>query len=1194
MLEALEDRVTPTILWHPHWGAESASYGNGQIIGQTDPGVPIYLIFKGSYWNTSEGINLANTFEQECTNAFYYTPYLDLLHQYKTSYRAFFGQAVFDYGDLPSTITDNDVQNALNNAIDNLGLPEPDTYKSEGVYFVITAPGVNHPGDTGYHTYTYDYDFPFDLDFIHYGWIGTSLGFDGVNGASNTLSHELAETMSDPGGITNSGWTVTGGITSSPGSNEIGDGEAQNYFYRLDGYNLQSLWSQADGAFAVSDGNSQNFWVSPNFDVDGNYLNNGTLTLYGDQFGSNYNDTITIITDPITEGVLVIMNGEVADFDKGQITNIIVYPYGGSNTINIYSTNVPVYVASSSNDTVNIGAGYTRNIYAPINIFNWGSATDTINGNDSSDPAGQVISVHANEIDDLTWAPIYYSSSDLNLYGGAGGNTWYVNSTSADSTFIKTGSGDATTFNYAIVESTTGSLNIDGGSSGQAVYVGSRGISLNGNLAGINGYIVAYDSSSSGYTHLYVDDSGDATGQTMNLYFDEITDSGMPAYINWITQGGTDGGVNYLQVRGGRGSNTFNVFSTGLSPWSYSTDLYTGTGGANVNIESTLGSLNVINQFGHDNVIVGSLAPSFGGTLANINGAIDVYGRGETYLYVDDSGDTAAETATLSDGEITGLAPANILWSPSATASGGVDYLDFLGGSGGNTFNVISTSNFYYYTYLQTGTGGATVNIASTSASGAGFVDGLYINNNNGQDSVIVGSTGTLANINGGVDVFGPDGSTYLYVIDTNDSSSKTATMSDGEITGLAPGNIDWTPTSNAFGGVTFLDVLGGSGGNTFNVLNTSYLDFGTRVQTGTGNDTVNVQATTGVFSVYNNGGNDTVAIGSLAPTLGGTLANINAYVAINGPGPVALIVDDSGDATGRAATLTRSASATNTLSGMSPAPIYYESNVTSLVIDGGSGNDSLTLAGPSTSTSVTYKGGGGTNTLVGPDTGSTFNITSVNAGTISNVIFNSVQNLVGGSGNNTFAFTTGGALAGSIDGGGGVNTLDYSAYAGDITVVMPLGQASAVSGGIARIQNVTGSQGNDLIVGDANPHVFIGGTGRNLIIGGAGLDQITGGSGDNILIGGTTIWDANLTALTAIFQEWTNTALGFDQRVNALRQGVVVNGVTYALNKNTVHADSSADNLLGGAGQNWFFVDSDDVIDNGAGPAPSDRVTRV
>jgi Ca2+-binding RTX toxin-like protein len=157
----------------------------------------------------------------------------------------------------------------------------------------------------------------------------------------------------------------------------------------------------------------------------------------------------------------------------------------------------------------------------------------------------------------------------------------------------------------------------------------------------------------------------------------------------------------------------------------------------------------------------------------------------------------------------------------------------------------------------------------------------------------------------------------------------------------------------------------------------------------------------------------------------------------------------------------------------------------------------------------------------------------------------------------------------------------------------MPLNKATALGGSISGIQSVLGSIGNDLIVGDANANVLQGGTGRNIIIGGAGPDQITGGAGDNILIGGTTLWDTNATALQAIMQAWLSNT-GFDQRVNALRRGIVVNGVTYALNTSTVHADSSPDRLIGGSGQNWFFVDFDDVIDNGAGPGPNDRVTRV
>src|SRR5262249_13384710 len=139
---------------------------------------------------------------------------------------------------------------------------------------------------------------------------------------------------------------------------------------------------------------------------------------------------------------------------------------------------------------------------------------------------------------------------------------------------------------------------------------------------------------------------------------------------------------------------------------------------------------------------------------------------------------------------------------------------------------------------------------------------------------------------------------------------------------------------------------------------------------------------------------------------------------------------------------------------------------------------------------------------------------------------FVSMQNLTGGSANDAFDFHTGGSLTGRIDGGAGMNTLDYSAFVGDVTVDLPLGLANAVATGILNIQNVNGSQGNDLIIGDANLNVLRGGTGRNVIIGGGGGDQLYGGGGDNILIGGTTdyVGQSGLAALEAIMQEFLKT----------------------------------------------------------------------
>jgi Ca2+-binding RTX toxin-like protein len=188
--------------------------------------------------------------------------------------------------------------------------------------------------------------------------------------------------------------------------------------------------------------------------------------------------------------------------------------------------------------------------------------------------------------------------------------------------------------------------------------------------------------------------------------------------------------------------------------------------------------------------------------------------------------------------------------------------------------------------------------------------------------------------------------------------------------------------------------------------------------------------------------------------------------------------------------------------------------------------------------------------------------------------------------------------LAGTLDGGGGTNTLNYAGYLGNVTVDLPLHLASLVNkmnpNSVFNIQNVQGSNGNDVIVGDANPNVFVGGTGRNLIIGGNGSDNIIGGGGDNILISGTTLWDANLPDLMLIMHEWMRMDLTFRQRVvDILTGGIIVpKNVPASVLKGTgvnllpeisvlPDAPAAPDTLAGGAGQNWFFFDFDDIITN-------------
>jgi hypothetical protein len=278
--------------------------------------------------------------------------------------------------------------------------------------------------------------------------------------------------------------------------------------------------------------------------------------------------------------------------------------------------------------------------------------------------------------------------------------------------------------------------------------------------------------------------------------------------------------------------------------------------------------------------------------------------------------------------------------------------------------------------------------------------------------------------------------------------------------------------------------------------------------------------------------------------------------------------------------------------------------------VDSGNGDDRVN--DQASANSLNLNGDLGSNTLAGPTVPNTWSITGTNSGTVGTVTFSNFQNLVGGSAGNTFQFHSGGSLGGTLNGGGGVNTLEYSGYTGGITVDLPLHLASLVhqmaANSVFNIQNVTGSQGNDLLVGDGNANVLKGGTGRNVIIGGGGGDSINASASndDNILIAGTTAWDMNLAALQAVMAEWTRTDLSYAGRFSDLTNGSgttplnQVNGQLILLNKSTVFADSSPDTLTGGAFLNangqtthdWFFVDFDDVITNLK--KPGDHVTKI
>jgi hypothetical protein len=159
--------------------------------------------------------------------------------------------------------------------------------------------------------------------------------------------------------------------------------------------------------------------------------------------------------------------------------------------------------------------------------------------------------------------------------------------------------------------------------------------------------------------------------------------------------------------------------------------------------------------------------------------------------------------------------------------------------------------------------------------------------------------------------------------------------------------------------------------------------------------------------------------------------------------------------------------------------------------------------------------------------------------------------------GNETFAVQAfQSSIAPTIRAGGSNNTLDYSAYTGDVTVNLGRGTATGLAG-TSGIQNV---------------NILIGGTGRNILIGGDGLDQLTGGGGDNLLIGGGTIYDQNAAALDLLMQEWMQSS-DFATRQNAIEMGLdLLAGTGIKLDDTTLLPDGLANILIAGPGNNWVI----------------------
>ena len=131
-----------------------------------------------------------------------------------------------------------------------------------------------------------------------------------------------------------------------------------------------------------------------------------------------------------------------------------------------------------------------------------------------------------------------------------------------------------------------------------------------------------------------------------------------------------------------------------------------------------------------------------------------------------------------------------------------------------------------------------------------------------------------------------------------------------------------------------------------------------------------------------------------------------------------------------------------------------------------GAGNDTIIGA----LSAVLLDTGAGTDTLDFSNVISNLNITVHAAGTLSvtdgtNTVNNiaGAENVVGGTGTNTYTFEDGASLAGTITGGS--NVLNYAAYTTAVSVNLQANTATGTSGA-SNVVNVIGGTGSDTLTG--------------------------------------------------------------------------------------------------------------------------------
>ena len=330
-----------------------------------------------------------------------------------------------------------------------------------------------------------------------------------------------------------------------------------------------------------------------------------------------------------------------------------------------------------------------------------------------------------------------------------------------------------------------------------------------------------------------------------------------------------------------------------------------------------------------------------------------------------------------------------------------------------------------------------------------------------GDDFIVAYNFYSFANVFGGA---GTDTASYEFFLDARIGGELSIDLALGTVFSVFHGNGSISGVENVIGSRGLDRIRGDAQANTlYGGANYDVLE---------GRDGDDVLYGGGLADMlYGGAGNDSILGGAFTDSLFGGAGTGDT---VGYAGSAAVSVDlgagtvSGGDATG------------DTIDGFENAA-------------GGSDGDTLTGA---VAVSNTLFGGGGDDTLRGvSDAGATdFDL------------------IYGGDGADLVIFTGSDAL-GDVYGGTGIDLLDLSGAteASGFLVDLATGQMDRRAAGwgpftVDGVENVNGSAGDDVLVGDTAANTLIGGGGADVINGGDGIDVLVGGAGADVLHGGGSL----------------------------------------------------------------------------------------